>query len=409
MTSFGVLRAPRAIHFGGGQRRALPALTRQLGTRAFLCTDARMAAEPAFRDMVDGLRRLGVTTEVYDGTLAELPLSCVTDCAGRARVFGPDVMVAVGGGSCLDLAKVAGVLLAHGGRPQDFYGEFKVPDAIVPIVAVPTTSGTGSEVTPVAVLGDPERALKVGIASPFLIPTVALCDPELTHSCPPGLTAASGADALTHAIEAFTAKRRPATPGLALEHVFVGKNMISDRNAFEAVRLIMGSLRRAVEDPGDATARSDMMLGSLLAGLAFGTAGTAAAHAIQYPVGTLTSTAHGLGVAALLPYVMRFNRTHCEAELADLATAFEPRHAGTAPADRAGALIDAVTDLFQTIGIPASLAALGVTEDRLDWIAEHALGVERLLKNNPRPIDGVAMRGLVQAAFDGRSASNPPA
>ncbi|MHC2484612.1 alcohol dehydrogenase class IV [Rhizobium leguminosarum] len=157
---------------------------------------------------------------MHDRTLPDVPQDTVAVCVEAARGFGPDMVIGIGGGSCLDMAKCASLLLAHGGALADYYGEFKVPGPVLPVVAVPTTAGTGSEVTPVAVVSDPDRILKVGISSPYLIAAAAICDPELTLSCPPRLTAIAGADALTHAIEAFTAMRRPGDPELAQQHVF---------------------------------------------------------------------------------------------------------------------------------------------------------------------------------------------
>src|SRR5215470_4499084 len=231
MNGFGVTRAPRSIVFGVGQRGALGRAASQLGRAALVCTDQRLSAEPVFAGMMDDLKSYGLAVRIYDRTVAELPLGCVDEAFRQASGFGADLVLGIGGGSCMDLAKVVALLLSHGGHPRDYYGEFKVPGPVTPIVAVPTTAGTGSEVTPVAVLGDPERAMKVGIASPHLIPHTAICDPELTFTCPPSLTAVSGADALTHAIEAFTAIERPAGPTLAYEHVFVGKNALSDAYA----------------------------------------------------------------------------------------------------------------------------------------------------------------------------------
>ena len=141
-----------------------------------------------------------------------MPVDTVAVCVEEARNFRPDMVIGIGGGSCLDLAKCAALLISHGGKLQDYYGEFKVPGPTLPVIAVPTTAGTGSEVTPVAVISDPDRTLKVGISSPHLIATAAICDPELTMTCPPSLTAIAGADALTHAIEAFTAVRRDVDP-----------------------------------------------------------------------------------------------------------------------------------------------------------------------------------------------------
>lgn len=191
-----------------------------------------------------------------------------------------------------------------------------MPGPVLPVIAVPTTAGTGSEATPVAVISDPDRTLKVGISSPHLLPRVAICDPDLTLTCPPALTAIAGADALTHAIEAFTAGRRAPSPELAQRHVFIGKSALTDHFALLAIRLLGRSLERACHDGADEEARADVMLAALAAGCAFGTAGTAAAHAIQYPVGALTHTAHGLGVATLLPYGWRPSLPSCGAPAA---------------------------------------------------------------------------------------------
>jgi alcohol dehydrogenase len=268
-------------------------------------------------------------------------------------------------------------------------------------VAVPTTAGTGSEVTPVAVVSDAKRTLKVGISSPYLIPVAAICDPVLSWTCPPALTAIAGADALTHAIEAFTAFRRIPDADLAQKHVFVGKNAFSDVFALKAITLIGRSLERAYSNSADQQARSDMMQGALAAGCAFGAAGTSLAHAVQYPIGALTHTPHGLGVAAVLPYAMSYNRRAATAELAEIAVALGAGEAARSPEELSHLAIREVIRLFAAVGIPASLKGLGLQQDQIDWTAEHAVGIERLIKNNPRPVDLDGMRTLVAAAFEG--------
>lgn len=400
MAAFGALRTPRNILFGKGQRNALGWSARALGTRILVCTDARLAADSTFHSMVDDLRHHGLAVRVYDQTAPELPLACVEECIQAARGFDADVIAGVGGGSCMDLAKVVALLLTHGGQVSDYFGEFKVPGSVLPLIAIPTTAGTGSEVTPVAVIDDPSRNLKGGIASPHLIPHTAICDPELTFSCPPGLTAVAGADALTHAIEAFTALPRPATPTLAAEHVFVGKNMLSDHHALQAIEQIGRSLRRAVEGHDEA-AREGMMLGALSAGIAFGTAGTAAAHALQYPVGHLTHSAHGVGVALLLPYVMEYNRPHAVTAYARVALALGIERDGRDDESLSRVAVDAVAGLFRDIGIPRTLDALGVAEDQLEFVAEQAFTAQRLIKNNPRPLDVAGLGRITAAAYHG--------
>lgn len=396
---FGALRLPRSILFGRGQRAALGSAVSRVGRHALLCTDARQAAQPEFAAMLADLSAHGVETHVFDGTIPDLPLESIQACVGDVRHFPVDVVIGVGGGSSIDLAKVVAVLLTHGGSPSDYYGEFAVPGPVMPLVAVPTTAGTGSEVTPVAVVSDTERGLKIGIASPHLIPQIAICDPELTVTCPPVLTAVSGADAMTHAVEAFTTLARPIDPLLTEQHVFVGKNVLSDHFARLAIANLFRYLERAFRDGSDLEAREGVMLAALAAGCAFGTAGTAAAHALQYPVGNLTHTAHGAGVATLLPYVMQYNRPACPAVFAELADLIGVG-SGSAE-DKAQAFIDAVADLLARVEIPATLAALGLTEDQQDFVAENSLNAARLVKNNPRTLDLAAMQAITRAAFTG--------
>ncbi|WLS05709.1 iron-containing alcohol dehydrogenase [Shinella oryzae] len=397
MNLFGTLRAPRELLFGAGQRHALGSVAARLGRRALVVTDTRLAADADFRALVGQLEAAGLAVLIDSSTLPDVPVEQAVASAENARIFRPDLVIGIGGGSCLDMAKCVALLLAHGGRPQDYYGEHTVPGPVLPLIAIPTTAGTGSEVTPVAVLSDSERSLKVGISSPHLIPTVSICDPELTLSCPPGLTAIAGADALTHAIEAFTAIRRDPVPGLALQRVFVGKNALSDHFALSAIRLLWQGLEAACKDGADQAAREKVMLGATLAGLAFGVAGTAAAHAIQYPVGALTHTAHGLGVACLMPYVMTWNQPAIGPELAEIADA--------AGLDGPEDVIPALAALFERIGIPVTLRDLGLAEDRIDWVAEQSSGIARLIQNNPRPLNPQEMRFLVAAAHGGDRAS----
>jgi len=401
MSLFGVSRAPRNLVFGAGQRSALAGFSRALGSTALVVTDERFAATPEFAAMMDSLGRADVRTTVFDATIAELPVDCIAKAAETGKRGGVDFVIGIGGGSCLDAAKVASLLLAHGGEVADYYGEFKVPGPVLPLISVPTTSGTGSEVTPVAVVTDPDRALKVGVASPYLISETAICDPELTYSCPPGLTAVSGADALTHAIEAFTTLRREPSGQLAHEHVFIGKNAISDNHALVAIGLIASSLKRTCEKGDDVEARARMMLGATSAGLAFGVAGTAAAHAVQYPIGAMTHTPHGAGVAVMMPYVMEFNRNHCAAELAEVGKAMGLSSDGKTVGEQVDATIDEVAGLFAAIGIPETIEDLGVSADQTSQIADQAMTITRLVKNNPRPITKEGMTSLVEAAFSG--------
>lgn len=397
---FGIMRTPRAVLFGNGQRHALGRVAAALGRRALICTDERFAGTPEMAGLLAALESAGVRVQVFDRTQPDLPVEGVYECVAAHRAFQPDTIVGLGGGSCLDMAKLVSLLLAHGGEAADYYGEYKVPGPTIPVIALPTTSGTGSEVTPVAVLADSARDLKVGVSSPHLIPHTAICDPELTLTCPRGLTAIAGADALTHAIEALTAVRRSPDPDIAQTRVFVGKNAFSDQQALIAIRALASYLPRAVEDGSDLHARGQVMAAALAAGLAFGVAGTAAAHAIQYPIGALTHTAHGAGVATLMPYVMDFNAPACAADYADISRAMGDTE--TDPGRLAANAPRHVYELFARIGIPATLEGLGVRADQLDWIAGQSLLAARLVTNNPRPLDQAGIAAIVAAAHAGQ-------
>ncbi|AUW57780.1 alcohol dehydrogenase [Sphingobium sp. SCG-1] len=396
----GVTRAPSRLLFGAGQRHAIGMAAASLGTRALICTDSRLADAPLMAEISADLRAHGLEVEIFGDTQPELPADGIYACVERYTAFDPDVLIGIGGGSCLDLAKLVSLLLSHGGPLSNYYGEFKVPSAIRPLILVPTTSGTGSEVTPVAVIGDPQREMKVGISSPELIPHTAICDPELTLTCPSSLTAISGADALGHAIEAFAAVRRPPDPDIAFKRVFIGKNILSDHYARSAIRLLFRWLPTAVREGGDIEARSAVMLASTLAGLAFGTAGTGAAHAIQYPVGALTHTAHGLGIGVLLPYTMSFNVSVAREIYEEIADLVED---SVTDGDKAGAAITAVRKLFADIGIPVGIDALGVSEADVEWLAERSILATRLVENNRRDLD---LAGAASILRDALSASH---
>jgi alcohol dehydrogenase len=396
---FGLLRLPAQVLVGTGCARSAAGLAASAAKRVFVCTDATMVVSPHFATLRDDLEQAGLAVEVYSEGVAELPLTTVDDCVQRARAAAPDLILGFGGGSSLDLAKVTALLLRHPGPLSRYYGENQVPGPVVPLLAVPTTAGTGSEVTPVAVVTDPGRELNVGVSSPYLVPTFAVCDPVLTHGCPPGVTAHSGIDAFAHAVESFTSARRSPSWGETLG-VFVGSNRLTEPLSLEAAALISRALPRAVRHPADADARVSMMYGSVCAGMAFGAAGTHLAHAVQYPVGAATSTPHGLGVGLLLPYALQLCRNARVPELAALARATGAAGSGDETKD-AQSMIESVDALRATIGIPATLSDLGVRRDQIGRVAEQAMTVTRLVRNTPVPVDAATMRRFVQAAWSG--------
>jgi alcohol dehydrogenase class IV len=401
------MRSPRHVVFGRGTVAAVGRLAVAHGKRALVCTDPQIAATPILAAVLDALRYVGVDVEVFDGGAPDLPVEVLDDALRVAIRARPASVIGVGGGSSLDLAKLTALLLRHPAPIADYYGENRVPGTVTPIVAVPTTAGTGSEVTPVAVVSDSRRLLKVGVSSGYLIPMGCVCDPALTDDCPRTVTAHAGIDALAHAVEAFTAVRSDpeSLAELPFARVFVGKNALSDGFALEAIRIIGRSLERVVHAPEDSAARDGMAYGSLLAGLAFGTAGTAAAHALQYPIGARTGTPHGLGVGVLLPYAMEYNRPTRIGELAAIATALGARTAEMDEDAAASAAIDHVAGLAATIGIPATIGELGVEATDLPRMADQAMTVTRLIENNPRPLDRNSLLTLLEAAWSGDRAT----
>ncbi|GGI08697.1 alcohol dehydrogenase [Egicoccus halophilus] len=398
-----MLRSPGNVLFGRGVATTLGSETARLARRVLVVVDRHVQDLAAVQDVVATLADAGVEHVLHPSEELEFGFDSADAPARRYETEGCDAIVAIGGGSALDLGKLVGIRVTHPGSLGEYIGEAKVPGPIPPVVAVPTTAGTGSEVTPVAVLTDEERGSKVGVSSRHLVPTLALVDPGLTDTCPAGVTAAAGIDALCHAVEAFTARdgRTPADLGVAPTG-FIGKAALSDALALEAIRAIGTALAVAVNDP-TRDARDRMAYGSLLAGLAFGQAGTGTAHAIQYPVGYLTRTPHGVGTGLLLPYAMAYNRPVRTRELARVAEALGA-DADTDADTGASNAVRMVEHLCRSIGLPPTLRELGVREVDLPAVVDGALAARRLLDNNGRVMAALDVTRVVHAAWHGELA-----
>jgi alcohol dehydrogenase class IV len=399
--TFGVLRLPRSIVVGAQQRFAVAGIAAEFGTNVLVCTDPRLAVSEELSALVTSLEDRNLTVRVYGDTQAELPTPGILACVEELKGQEIDVIIGFGGGSCMDMAKVVSVLLTHGGKPSDYYGEFAVPGPVKPVIALPTTAGTGSEATAIAVVSDPDLGMKMGISSPHIIPFASVCDPELTYSCPPSLTAATGADTFVHLVESFTAITREPTSTLASERVFVGKNILTDSIALNGIGLVGRSLVTAYKDPENTEARAGMMLAALYGGVVLSNAGTAAAHAIQYPVGALTHTPHGVGVGLLLPYVVRHNFEAIQPQLAQIAEALGRDIRGLDQRAAAVAGVEAIDEVIAAIELPPTLKDLGVQEGDLAQIATLSLNSKRLIDNNPVPLDLDAVTSIVHAAYAG--------
>ena len=304
--------------------------------------------------------------------------------AATAREAGCDVVIGVGGGSAMDLAKAAAVLVTNQGRAVDYIGVGLVPKPGLPTIMVPTTAGTGSEVTWTAVFTKRAEKAKGGINSPHMYPTLALLDPELTVSLPAGLTASTGMDALCHAIESFTSVK--ASP-------------MSDLASGKAIQLIAQYLPVAVADGRNLEARENMLLGSLLAGLGLANAGVTAVHALSYPLGAVYGIPHGLANALLLPYVMNFNCLGNPEKFGRVTELMGENVTSLSMRDKAKMAAEAVHELMADIRLTAGLGDLGVEEQALEELAEKAMALGRVLDNNPRALTREDALAIYEEAF----------
>ena len=383
-----------SLLFGPGACHQLGEIALHHGfKRVLVVTDPVLLKAGLVEHVHAPLLEAGVFIEIFSGGEPEPSLRAADSCLAAARAFSPDAVLGLGGGSNMDLAKATAVVLAHGGTIRDYVGDGKVPGPILPVLCVPTTAGTGSEVSAATVLTDTDNHMKVGILSNFLRPRVAVVDPLLTLTCPPKVTADSGIDALTHAIEAYTAVDNAAFP---LPHgertVYQGAHPFGDMLAEKAIALIGQFLRRAVTNGHDHEAREGMALAATLAGMAFSNVGVAAVHALEYPVGAAVHCSHGAGNGLLLPYVMRFNLPARRERFAVVARLLGEK-------EDAEAAITAVERLRADIGIPTRLRDLGVKEEQLKPFAEKAFAVKRILRVNPRPVTAADLEGILRAAY----------
>lgn len=388
------------IIFGSAAVGQLPDIVGRLKLkRVLVVTDARLV-EAGLCDQITKLLKDRAAHQVFAGGEPEPSLRVAETGIGEARDFRPDGLIGLGGGSNMDLAKMTATVLAHGGSPRDYLGEDKIPGPIVPLICIPTTSGTGSEVSASGVFTDEDNHIKAGAMSNYLRPAVAIIDPKLTLSCPRKVTADSGIDAMTHAIEAFTAVDNSTFPLPPGEHsLYQGRHPLGDCLAEKAIAIIAKNLPTAVDNPQDLEAREAMSLGAMLAGLAFSNVGVALVHALEYPVGGATHCSHGAGNGMLLPYVMRYNLPGREREFARIAQLLGEDTAGLTDSQAAERAVVAIERLNQKIGIPARLRDLGAKREQIPEFATKALGITRLIRVNPRVPTVREMVELLETAY----------
>jgi len=368
--------------------------------RALLVTDPVLIRAGVVDKVRQPLLGAGLAVDVFGDGEPEPSMRAAEQAIALAGKVQPDVVVGLGGGSNMDLAKITAAVLSHGGKPHDYVGDDRIPGPIAPLICIPTTAGTGSEVSAATVLTDTENQIKVGILSNYLRPRIALVDPLLTVSCPAKVTADSGIDALTHAIEAYTAVDNESFPLPDGERsVYQGRHPLGDILAEKAIALIGANLRRAVASGQDLEARDGMALGATFAGMAFSNVGVAVVHALEYPVGGATHCSHGAGNGLLLPYVMRFNMPARTREFAAIARLLGEDVSGLSEAAAAERAITAVEKLRADIGIPTRLRDLGVRDEQLRPFADKAFGIKRILRVNPRPVTADDLEAILRSAF----------
>jgi alcohol dehydrogenase class IV len=376
---------PQSVSFGVGTLDALGTEVKKMKAQKVLV----VAGPNVFRSglvqpIKEQLSKAMVSTDIFAEAEREPTLLGLNKAAGKLKNSQYDVIIGVGGGSSIDTAKGLSVLLAHGGKGQDYLGTDKIPRTDIAIIAIPTTAGTGSEVTNIAIFSDTEKELKVGMVSPYILPRMALVDPVLTYDCPPGITASSGIDAMVHAIECYTSRKA---------------NSFTDALAVKALQLIYGSLKTAVSDGSDQNARNAMSEGALLAGIAFGNAGVAAVHALAYPLGARFHVSHGMANGLLLPHVMECNISANPTKYAFIAEVLGESVKGLTPVQAAGRGISAVKKLIKDIGIPQRLRDLEVPKKALDGMAAATMDVTRLLANNPKTLTLDDVRNIWENAW----------
>lgn len=370
---------------GSGEALKLAEHCARLGVnKVLLVTDPGLVSIGLIGPVQDALGAAGVSVSLFAKVSEDPPEGVVLAAAEAGRAADAEAVIAVGGGSSMDVAKVVAALLGGGQSLSEMYGVEQITGGRLPLILVPTTAGTGSEVTPVAVITT-GATTKAGVSSAVLLPDVAVLDADLTLGLPAPITAMTGVDAMVHAIEAYTSKIR--------------KNPISDNLARSALSLLASNIRTAVNDGRQRAARAAMLLGAMQAGQAFANAPVAAVHALAYPLGGHYHIPHGLSNSLVLPQVLRFNLPAAAplyAELSDLVVGAPVSGSDEA---RAQAMIDAIETLICDLALPSTLQAAGVGKDSLEMLAEDAMLQQRLLVNNPREVGYDDALGIYRAAF----------
>lgn len=361
---------PTKLRFGADAVQDLGDMVKEFGaSKVFLVLDPGLKSANLAEKISAPLEDAGIPFVIFDHVDPEPGLLLADEGYSLAKEFGADCVVGAGGGSAMDVAKAISILLTNGGKAEDYLGLGKIKKPGVPKIMIPTSAGTGAEVTFTAVFINEKTKSKGGMNGDPLYPDAAILDPLLTISLPANVTAYTGIDAFTHALEAFTSTQA---------------HVISDMYALEAMDLIFQNLGKAYANGSNIEARANMLMGSLLGGKALATAGVGLVHAMAYPLGGMFNIPHGLANAVLLPYVIEYNIIGAPEKYAAVADLMECDIKGLAAKDAARCLVDALYQLNMEVGIPANLQELNIPEDKIPEMAKIALTVTRPVENNPR-------------------------
>ena len=387
VTTFTITQ-PTQIHFGQGIINTLPSIISELGgSKPLVVMDPGLVRANQDKPVTKPLTAAGIDFILYDRVDPEPGLKLADQGAELAKQNNCDCVIGVGGGSAMDVAKAVSILLTNGGKAVDYIGLGKIKKAGVPKIMVPTSSGTGAEVTFTAVFINEETGSKAGMNGDPLYPEAAILDPALTLSLPPHVTAATGIDAMTHALEAYTSTQA---------------HKISEMYSLEAIGLIVDNIREAYADGRNMEARSNMLMGSLLGGKALAIAGVGLVHAMAYPLGGMFGISHGLANAVLLPYVTEYNLIGDLKKHALLAELFGVNTEKMSMRDAAAELVEELHLLNSDLNIPATLQELNIPADKIEEMAEIALTVARPVENNPRQPNKEEVMAIYEYAMLGR-------
>lgn len=348
-----------------------------------LVTDAGFLKTGLVQPAIQSIEAQQLKVSVFSDVIADPPEAVVIEAVNNARALQIDLVVGLGGGSSMDVAKLIAILVGSDQTLASMYGIGNVKGKRLPLIQIPTTAGTGSEVTPISIVTT-GATTKMGVVAPQLYADIAILDAELTVGLPTKVTAATGIDAMVHAIEAYTTKHK--------------KNPLSDMLARQALKLLWNNIDQACTNGSNLIARQSMLLGAMLAGQCFANAPCAAVHALAYPIGGIFHVPHGLSNSLVLPHVLRFNAPDAAEQYAELADIIAPDATGSAEA-RSNAFIRAMEDLAERTGIETRLRQVGVTESNLDQLATDAMLQTRLLGNNPREVTLADARAIYAAAL----------